>query len=209
MEGLQRAIAGMVRDYWIRMLEDSGIGACTSIRVDPVGGLPPSGLYSALTAYLVLSVIGSEEGGGLVEVLEVARHADDSTEEWPGVVDALRMASLSKGPVVYRNDEEYMKLPAQVPGGLSYARTMKAGRPLITRESVGSEVYSALIHLMGVSVVEAARSMMDTGDFWSPVSRFLPIHAGVAEAVWGIKYKRGCLPSPGIPGRFEVLCHVV
>ena len=209
VKGLPRAITAMLKTYWNRMLEDSGIEMCSTVRVELARRLPPSGLYSGLTAYLVHSIVGHDSGVDLIETLEVARHADGSSKDWPGVLDALRLASLSKGPVVYRSDDEYMKLPAKALDGLSHEYTRRAEAPLVTRESVGSEVYSGLIHLMGVSVVEAARRILDTGDFWLPVARFLSIHAGMAEAVWGISYKRNCIPSPGIPRRFEVLCRDV
>jgi hypothetical protein len=209
VRGLPQRVGAAVKSYWARMLEDSGIGACTRVEVASHRGLPPSGLYSAVTAFLVRSMV-SPDGGDPMEVVEVARHADQPLSEWPGVIDALRLASLYDGLVVYRNEEEYFKVSSESPRGLGYKYSRTAREPRLLRDRVGAEVYSALIHLMGVSVVEAARGVMEGLGVWESLSRFLPIHSGVTEAVWGVRTPEGeCVASPGLPGRFEVLCRGV
>jgi len=210
VKGVPPRIGSAIRSYWGKMLEDAGIAACTRVRVEGYEEATPSGLYSALTAFLVYSVISGNGGAEAIDVVEVARHGDNVSGEWPGVIDALRLASLSGGVIVYRNNEEYLKVSSGRLRGLHYRYSKRADRPRVHRSSVGAEVYSALIHLMGVSVVEAARGLAGGGDAWSTISRFLPIHLGVSEAVWGIRVGRGnCIASPGLPKVFEVVCYGV
>lgn len=206
-EGLE-GIRGLLEGFWRRLTEGMELSACTRIRLETTGRMPLSGLYAGLTTALIYK-LAREYGESLdtLEALELARYADpfyEITSLWPGVVDALRYNVVESGITVYRNEEEHYRLAEGILN-VRYEGSARVGDARVTKESVGSDVYSALIHTMGVTVLEATLRIGDGKPIGEAVTPMIPVHEGIAKAVWGVSLDK-CMPSPGLPYTVEKIC---
>jgi len=120
------------------------------------------------------------------------------------VVDALRYNVIEAGVTVYRNEEEHYRLADGIAKAESRG-TVRVGDARVTKESVGSDVYSALVHTMGVAVLEATLRIGDDRPVPEAIRPMIPVHEGIAKAVWGLSLDE-CMPSPGLPYTVERLC---
>ena len=203
-------IAGDLREHWVNTVEGLGAGICSRLELEGVeGSYTRAGLYAAATIGL-MHALSRHHGESLssMELVELARYGDPYYRDvWGFMLDALRYSVAEGGLVVYRNDEEHSRL----------ADTMvKAGNRGVVElsrrvdsEKVGSDVYSGLIHLMGVTVLEASLRIGEGMDPVEVLRSMAPIHEGVMMAVWGYGRSDDCITSPSMPGTAEVLCPVV
>lgn len=184
-----------------------GLGLCVDARVSGVPGWASrAGVYAAATAaaaYAVARWYG--ERPSTEEVMEAARLADPEWGDasWASVVDALRYASLEGSVAVYRNEEEKAVLPGR-PADAAVEAVEPAG-PAPSREQLGLDVYNALVHLAGSAALAAAVASRDEGDPLRAALRLARVSWALAYAVWGVKPREGCIPSPGLES-IEVAC---
>ncbi len=207
IEVSDRRLKGVLEGFWDRLIRGMELNACSSVKLEEADRAPISGMYASLTVGL-LHALARSYGEVLedYEIIEMARYADGSGAEWGHVLDALRYSTLKGRTVVYRNDEEYTPLSSEElvlkPRG-----QISLGDPRVTLDRVGSDVYGALIHAMGVAVLEASLRVRDGLGLERVLRDLYPVHEGMLNAVWGVR--RGderCIYSPGLPRRLEVLC---
>jgi hypothetical protein len=205
LEGWARSALASFLSNLSRGLELEG---CISSRLE---GTPPPyqlGVYASLTAAAVYAVARMHgEKLSTLEIIEVARLADPEgiDHSLRVALEALRYASLEGRVSVYRNEEEHSTLPQPSPrvefGGSAEAEAR------ISRESVGTDVYGAVIHLMGVAVLEAAVRLREGAGLLESLRALKPVHDAVAAGVWGLAPPAGdCLWVPDSPGLFRLAC---
>ncbi len=183
------------------------IEECPAAEVKAPEGAPRGGVYAAATAVIVYTTAKwYGEKLDTLEIVELARLAEPFTVErsWTPVLDSLRYSALEGAPAVYRNEEEHSTLPGSEWRAVFSEATRPSAR--VSRDSVGSDPYNALVHLMGVAVLEAALRAKETGDAVKASQTMIAIHEGVALAAWGLPPRSPCTWSPGFPGEFELAC---
>ncbi len=183
--------------------------SCLKARLD--SSPPPYrlGLYASITSALVYGVALSHgEKLDTAEVLEVSRLADtlDLEPSLLAALESLRYSSLENSLAVYRNEEEMSTLPSQSKVSVEIRRVVGA-KPRISRDSLGSDVYGALIHLSGLAVLEAAVRLRDGASLAETLSSLKPIHDAAMLAVWGLAPSSdSCLWIPDLPGFLAEAC---
>ena len=207
--GLDEIVEGLDR-HWTTTVDGLGANICSRITLEEVkGSYTRAGLYAAATVGL-MHALSRHHGESLssMELVELARYGDPYYRDvWGFILDALRYSVAEGGLVVYRNDEEHSHL-AKVTVDASREAVVRLSRR-VDADKVGSDVYSGLIHLMGVTVLEASLRIGEGSDPVEVLGSLAPIHEGVMMAVWGYGRPDGCITSPSMPGTAEVLCPVV
>ncbi|HID42024.1 MAG TPA: hypothetical protein EYP33_07745 [Pyrodictium sp.] len=197
-----------VEEFTYNLARGLEMDACPRARVKADPGTPIGGLYAAVTAAIAYQVARwFGEAPDVLELVELARLAEPLAvdKQWAPVIDALRLSALQGAPVVYRNEEEYSTLPSREQLSLKSVELVKP-KARVSRDSLGPDPYNALIHLMGVTVLEAALQSRESESLGPTLIRLKPIHDAVALAVWGLTPRSDCIWSPGVPGEFELLC---
>ncbi len=199
-------IRGSLSDFWKRLCDGMNLRYEARVRIENLLGSPgPSGTYATLTVAL-LHTLAREHGETLdeFEMIEMGRLADPFRSEppWSGVIDALRFSSATGEVVAYRNEEEAARL-GRKEIDLRYETLAPSFRPRITREALGGELYSALIKLAGLEVLEAAVKLREGEEIEKVIKIMLPIQESLALGVWNISPRRGFIPLPGLPNNFE------
>ena len=199
------SIDEQVKRFAVRLVDELGLKICLKLRVNAPREIPIAGIYSALTAYLLRSVAKAHgEKLEIYEVIEYARLLDEvevGWESWHRVLDALRYASLVGGIAVYRNDEEYAKLSNRGLRGVREA--ILIGREQLSdKETLGTDLYGALIHTMGVLVLEGAVRVRDYGEK-ANLNPLIRLHNQIAQFFWGLHAVENTLISPGLWPQFE------
>ena len=198
-------LGGRVVSFAKRLLKELGLDACINLKWTTPEGTPRAGLYAALTAHILRSVARAYgESLEVYEILEYARLLDGletGWEAWYSVVDALRYASLMGGTVVYRNDEEYAKLSNTIVKGFMESFST-AREQLFDKEALGPDLYGALIHTVGVLVLEGAVRVRDSNG--NPaLEPLIRLHNHLVHFFWGLSAPEGSILSPGIWPEFE------
>ncbi len=201
------SIRGLLEGFWGRLTRGMELGVCSRVKLEEAERTPQSGLYASITVGLVHALARSY--GEILEdheIIEMTRYADGDRGDWGYVLDALRYSTLKGKTVVYRNDEEYTSLSdEELP--LTPRGHVILGKPRVTIESVGSDVYGALIHAMGVTVLEASLRIRDGEGLGRVMESLYPIHEGMLYTIWGVRAgEDSCIYSPGLPRRLEVIC---
>ncbi|MCE4601572.1 MAG: hypothetical protein F7C08_03215 [Desulfurococcales archaeon] len=198
-----------LRELWISTLRGMGLGACASIRLDYSEGVSTkAGLYASASIALLYS-LSKHYGETLssMELVELARYGDPHyTGEWGYVLDALRYSAAEGGLVAYRNDEEHYTISRDVDARIELQGSKDLGEPRVTKESLGSDVYSAIIHTMGVTVLEASLRLNEGASLVKVLGDLAPVHEGVMMIVWGTGEAGRCISSPSMPRSVEVIC---
>lgn len=196
-----------LREFSYNLARGLEIDKCPTATVKTPEGAPRGGVYAAASAAIVYATAKwFGEKLDSLEIVDLARLADPFAAErgWAPVLDSLRYSALEGAPAVYRNEEEYSTLP-----GNPWEAVFKdsaAPKARIARDSIGSDPYNALVHLMGVTVLEAAIRAKEAGDTLTAVATLKAIHEGVALTAWGLEPRGTCIWSPGLPGEFELAC---
>ncbi|MCE4624503.1 MAG: hypothetical protein F7C35_01380 [Desulfurococcales archaeon] len=198
-------LAGQVVSFAKRLLKELGLDACINLKWSAPEGTPRAGLYASLTAHILKSVARAYgESLEVYEILEYARLLDDLETgwgAWHSVVDALRYASLMGGTVVYRNDEEYAKLSNTTVRGFKES-SLIVKEQLFDKETLGPDLYGALIHTVGVLVLEGAVRVRDSNRKPS-LKPLIQLHNHLAHFFWGLSTPEGSILSPGLWPEFE------
>ncbi len=169
-----------------------------------------AGLYSAITTGITYA-LARYNGEKLEpwEIVELSRYADPlkPLKGWHNVMDALRYSAATGLPSVYRNDEEFATIENPV---TKIEAPLLAGqveaKQAVTRDTVGGEIYNALVKLSGILVLEGSVKIREEG-LTSLISSLGRIQNGIISMMWSLeKPKEGCIYSPGFPGFFEILC---
>jgi hypothetical protein len=208
---LPGSAAGALPGFWSRLTGGLSESLCAELEVESLLGRPgPAGLYAALTAAL-LHALARSHGDVMTseEIVEVARLADpfDYTRMpgWAGVMDALRYSAATGKVVAWRNDEEHGDI-ADGGVGLEF-RGERRGEPRVSRDSLGGDVYSAIVHLAGVATLSAAVRIRDGEPPLEAAWVYKPVDEAMALLLWGVAPPgEGCMLSPGLPGVFEEHC---
>jgi hypothetical protein len=199
-------VRGTLSEFWDRLCRGMDLSYSARIKVLEVLGNPgPSGVYASLSVAL-LHVLAREHGEVLdeYEIVEMGRLSDPFNEgpPWSGVIDALRFSASSGEVVAYRNEEEVAKL-GRKSLKLNYETLVPCFRPRVSRESLGGELYNALVKLSGLETLEAAIMIREGTNVDVVVKRLLPLQEALALGVWGVSPRKGLLPAPGLPVNFE------
>ncbi len=212
LDGLE----GPLGDFWFKLASNLNLRLCSTLRllgVEGVGRAPPSGLYAALTS-LILYALHRLHGdiAQPLDVVETASLVDlvDVDVSWRLVLEALRYSSLTGKPVAYRGPLEVYVFERAVDVKFDVGARVEGARSVVSRDSLGYNVYGALIHLMGEAVLEASIRIRDGSSLADVIAAFKPIHDGVTLAVYNLKPSGDrCFWSPGTPWSFEELCLVM
>ncbi|MFN4045902.1 MAG: hypothetical protein ACK4H7_01000, partial [Acidilobaceae archaeon] len=144
------------------------------------------------------------------DVVELSKPADpfEVDESWALAIEALRYSSTSGKPIAYRGVLEVYEF-----GGFTLKAEAggRAGglKPRVSPESIGYNLYGALIHLAGSMVLEASIALRGGAGPLEVLEAYKPLHDAVALAVWGLTPSSGrCMWTPSIPGSFELICVV-
>ncbi len=207
IEGLDELRDG-IGEFWRSTVSGMELKACARLALESVEGSPTrAGLYASSTIALVhaLSKYYGETLSSM-ELVELSRYGDPYySGVWGFVLDALRYSVVEGACVVYRNDEEHYPLGPHE-ARVTVHGMIGLGEPLVSKDSVGPDVYSALIHAMGVTVLEASLRMNEGASLADVVKSLGPVHEGLMTAIWGAGRSDGCITSPGLPREAEILC---
>lgn len=202
-------VTSLLNTYTSNLLEGLGGSLCIRVNYHVTGKAPPSGVYAAVST-LIVYALARYHGDSLApwEILEVARLADpmEKPSGWQYVLDALRYATVTGKTIVYRNEEEYGEIAAPLEG-ITYEATLRAGEQRLTREVIGPDPYNALVHLVGVSVLEAAVRVRE-GQGVRSLKGIAGLLTAISSTLWSLTPPGDCSLSPGLPGQFEVVCWV-
>ncbi|MEB3861441.1 MAG: hypothetical protein GSR84_04385 [Desulfurococcales archaeon] len=213
-EGQEISVEGIplhesLRELWRTTLQGMGLGACASIKLEGTRGVATrAGIYASASIALLHS-LSKHYGESLssMELVELARYGDPHyIGEWGYVLDALRYSAAEGGLVVYRNDEEHYTISRGLEVGIKVQRATSLGEPRVAKESLGPDVYSAIIHTMGVTVLEASLRLNEGASLVKVLEDLAPVHEGIMLAVWGTGQSSGCISSPSMPRSVEVIC---
>ncbi len=213
VEGLPVEVVEPLKAFWSNLQEGLGEAFGARLRVNVVLGRPgPSGLYAAVTVALlhVLARMHSDvlESDEIVELSRLADPFDYSDKPgWAGVMDALRYATARGRVVAWRNDEEHGEIAEGGVGSLSYTgRSVRVSRR-VSRDELGGDVYSAVVHLAGIATLAAAVKIRDGEDPIKAAWTYKPVDEAMALLLWGAPPPGGdCIYSPGFPGVLEIHC---
>jgi len=198
---------GLLGEFAHNLARGLEMEECIEVEVSAPRGAPRGGVYAAATAVVVYAA-AKHYGEKLdtLEIIELARLAEPVAVErgWAPVLDALRYSALEGAPAVYRNEEEHATLPGTPWNAVFRDAVKPAAR--ISRETLGGDPYNALVHLMGVTVLEAALRARESGDTVKASETLRTVHEGVALTAWGLTPKPPCTWTPGLPGEFELAC---
>lgn len=190
-----------------RLIEGLGGGVCVKVVVEGARKeYSQAGLYAAASSAVAYALARWHgERPDTDEIMEIARLADpDMPGEWSLAIDALRYASLEGSLAVYRGEDERTVLPGD-PLDYEVVDTVKLGKH-VDRGEVGPDVYNALTHLAGITVLTAAILVRDGTPISDVLSRLEAVEWGIAYAIWRVEPKPGCIPHPGLPGTLEISC---
>ena len=198
----QPKIREVVGGWGERLLRELDLNACVKISAEAPPWLPPSSLYTALTAAL-LKGVASEYGEELedYEIIENARLLDPWEEpHWQGAVDAMRLSSLRGAAVVYRNDEEYADI-TMIMLEARLENEIKVGAQKKGVSDLGTDLYGAIIHTVGVMVLEATMRLRE--DRPESLAPLLGLQSSLAGYFWSIPGPTPPYFAPGVPGVFH------
>lgn len=209
LRGVPGGLEGLVKGF-AGNLEEIVKGKCVRIEAGSMGGVGPSGYYALLTTLLIYA-LARYHGVTLdaYEIIEMARYSDpfEAPSGWTHALDALRYTVAAGSPTVYRNDEEYAKIEAEWRGEPAYKGALEAKPQVLTRENLGGDVYNALVHLVGATVLEGAVRVREGEPAQSIAGTLGGVQNGVIASVWGLaRPEPNCILEPGLPGEFEVYC---
>ncbi len=205
MPGLEALVHGFL-DNILQVVGNVRVTA----NIEAGGGYSPASLYAAITAVIAHS-IAKHFGDSLEpwEIVELARYADpiEKPSGWQYVLDALRYAVASGKPVVYRNDEEFATIEAAARPGIRYVRSIEPVVQRLGRDKVGPDPYNALVHLVGVTVLESVVRLQEGTSPIELIHTTGTLLQGVIEKTWNLPPAgEGCFYSPGLPGVMDVYC---
>ncbi len=202
-------LSDAVREFSYRLFRGLELDdECIRLRLH--SKLPPYrlGVYASLTSVIVYGAARLYgEKLSTLEVLELARLAEvlEGDSSFHAALEALRYATLEGSVAVYRNEEEHSKLPSKAVR-VNVLR-IKDAQARVSKDSVGSDVYGAIIHLMGVTVLEAAIRLREGMELKDTILSLKPVHDAVTLAVWGLApSKENCLWTLDLPGSFAEAC---
>lgn len=207
LEGVDGETSRLVSGYWARLVEELPLDACIRIEARIEGDYTVLGLYASITSVALYEAARSYgETLSWSEIIELSGMLDplDLDPSMRTALDALRYSALRGSLAVYRNEEENAVFGAGVPA-LRLGRPVEA-RSRVARPSLG-DAYNALIHLMGVAVLEASLRLKGGEGLETVLGDLKPVHDAVALAVWGLP-PSGCIWTPDYPGRFREACVV-
>jgi len=209
LESGSSRVKDLLEDFVSRFSQQAGEPICVRLDYEIEGSVSPASEYAFATTLIVYAAARSfGESLDSWEVVEAARYADplEYPSGWAYTMDALRYAVATGKVVVYRNDEEFAAMSDPVDHGLAYAETVKAAGQVLTREAIGPDPYNALVHLVGVSVLEAAVRLREGGSVDS-LAGLRSLLTSIISAAWALDPPRdGCALAPGFPGGFDVYC---
>ncbi len=203
-------IRSLVSGFNERFSEASGTPLCSRVEYGVEGAVSPASLYALVTAILAYRVARMHgETLDSWEIVEAARYADpfEPPSGWGYVMDSLRYTVATGKVAVYRNDEEFAAMADPVRHKLRYATSVSAPRQWATRSLLGADPYNALVHLVGVSVLEAAVRTREESSVEGVLAGIAPLLSNIISYAWRLPAPEpGCLYSPGLPGVFDVYC---
>ncbi|MCC6044226.1 MAG: hypothetical protein LM584_02950 [Desulfurococcaceae archaeon] len=209
------ALKGALESFWSRLVEGMGLRLCstlTLIGLEGVGRAPLGGLYASLTS-LTLYTLHKFHGdtARVLDVIETASLVDlvETDVSWRIALEALRYSALTGKLVAYRGPLEVYEFEGVGGARVAVGDYVDGVRSSISRDTLGFNVYGALVHLMGEAVLEASLRIKEGSGLDNVVRAFKPIHDGVTLTVYNLKPKGGeCLWSPGTPWAFDEICLV-
>ncbi|MDP8003064.1 MAG: hypothetical protein ACP5I6_00555 [Caldisphaera sp.] len=207
IENLPLELNSYIKDFWMKLNEGMNFKNCAEIKlINKAQGYTFSGLYAVSTSLLLYS-LGKYNNETLNEneIIELTRIVDNIDDpSWASVMDSLRYSSITGKAVVYRNEEESSELNKKtIKIKLSKIVSIK---PQIIRDIVGNDVYGAITHLMGVSVLEASLRIKESNDFDDTLNKFRKITDSVSYLIYGLIPNNNCFYVPGLPNIAELIC---
>lgn len=165
----------------------------------------PAGVYAAVTAaifYYTAKNYG--ETLSTYEILEYTSMVDpfEKPLEWSRALDALRYGALSGRAVVFRNEEEYGEI------GNGTIETLYKGslsvKQKLTKDDLGSDVYGAFIHSIGVNTLEGAVRIREASENMKEhqLEPLIRVNRYMSGLFWDITTGDYHI-APGFPGEFE------
>jgi hypothetical protein len=203
-------------DFWFKLTRGLGLKLCSTLSLYNVEGVmrpPLGGLYASLTSLTLYAV--HRFHGDLAQALDIVETASlidlvDVDVSWRLVLEALRYSTLRGKPLAYRGPLEAYVFENTEPARVNVGAHVEGVKSVLSRDSLGYNVYGALIHLMGEAVLEASARIRDGLKFKDVITIFKPIHDGVTLTVYNLKPSSdNCLWSPGTPWAFDEVCLVV
>jgi len=209
LEAGESRVRGLLEAFLARFSQQAGEPLCARVSYEISGPVSPASEYAFATTLMVYAA--AKAFGEVLdswEVVEAARYADplEYPSGWAYTMDALRYAAATGKVVVYRNDEEFAAMSDPVDHDLAYRETVKAGPQVLNRGALGPDPYNALVHLVGVSVLEAAVRLRE-GEGVASLQGLRSLLTSIASAAWALDPPRPpCSLAPGLPGEFDVYC---
>jgi hypothetical protein len=197
------------RNFIDNLLANFELNLCINIIIPEDIRTSPSGLYASLTAHIfkrIASYYGEKTPS--YQIIEYCRLLEPLSLplEWQQVLDTLRYAAIEGGTVIYRNDEEYAKLSeATLQGLFSYEGSRFSGGQKLNVDDLGSDLYGAFIHTVGVLTLEGAVRFRDEKNVSKVLHPLLRVHNYITSLFWGEEsVAKDVLFSPGLNGVFEL-----
>ncbi|AFZ70588.1 hypothetical protein Calag_0847 [Caldisphaera lagunensis DSM 15908] len=207
LENFPNELNEYIKNFWIKLNNGLDERLCANIKLEnDFKDSTYSGLYSVTTS-LLLYALGKYNNETLSEeeIIELSRITDNIQDpSWAAVLDSLRYSSITGNTVVYRNDEENSTLIKTIfPIKFDKVITL---RQRLTKEMLGNDVYGAIIHLMGISVLEASINIRELNNFNKVFNKFRIITDSLSQIVWDLKTSDNCFYVPGLPNTAEKIC---
>ncbi|MEM1873373.1 MAG: hypothetical protein QXS85_01395 [Acidilobaceae archaeon] len=203
-----------INSLWSNLLENMGLRFCSRVELAEEGRVeetPLGGLYASVSSALYYA-LGEAHGEKLsprdiVESLSLAEPMSlDESERT--LVDSLRYSASSGSVVAYRDvDEVYEFKTVKLRSSISVKGRVYRQASALSRDALSIDLYSSLVHLAGLAVLEIAEEVRDGVELLDAIARRKQLLDAIAIAVWDLeKPPRDCLWSPSLPGLFELLC---
>lgn len=209
VNGVPEIVGNLVKSF-VKNLDEISKDICVEVDARLNGSNSPAGTYALLTT-LLMYAIAKYYGESLDswEIIELARYADpfDKPNGWSYVIDALRYSVITGTPAVYRNDEEFAKIEVKRTIDTVFKGVVEAKSQFLLRENLGGDVYNALVHLVGVLVLEGTVRIRENESFAAIIDTLGRLQNSIVTSTWRIEYPPpNCLLEPGLPGEFEIHC---
>lgn len=209
VNGVPEDLGNLIKTF-VFNLDEISVSICLKIDSALGEGVSRVGSYALLTT-LLLYAIAKYYGERLDswEIIELARYADpfEKPSGWSYVLDSLRYTVLTGTPTVFRNDEEFAKIDVERTAKPLFRGVKRVGQQILRRESLGGDVYNALVRLVGVLVLEGSIRIRENESILEIIDTLGRLQNSIVASTWRIENPPpNCILEPGMPGEFEIQC---
>ncbi|MEM4678313.1 MAG: hypothetical protein QXP76_03715, partial [Acidilobaceae archaeon] len=195
------ALEEHIGSLWTNLLENLGFNLCSQAEVlSSTDRVPLGGLYASLSSVLYYALAEAHgETPSSREIVEILSLADplDVDESLRTAISALRYSATSGNVIAYRDlDEVYEFKATRLTSKVEINERAYRQSARISKESLSLDIYSSLVHLAGIVVLQIATDIKDGLELFETLFKHKPILDAIAIAVWDLdKPQKNCFWS--------------